>query len=95
MMPLMLNGKIGCSCQFSHEGETQRSVELDPFTHQHPQTPTIYPDIAERWFSDLELPSFRDKSKESGEKDDGRSLDQIVERILEKQREIEQPEYKH
>jgi pentatricopeptide repeat protein len=82
MTPLILNALAGLACVLVREGETERSLELYQLMHEHPQTPTIYLDLAERWFPDLELPSFRDKSKESEEKDDGRGLDKIVVSIL-------------
>jgi predicted ATPase/DNA-binding SARP family transcriptional activator len=95
MTPLILNALAGLACVLVREGETERSLELYQLVHEHPQNVTIYLDLAERWLSDIDLPSLRDESTESGKRDDGRSLDQIVERILEEQREIEQPEYKH
>jgi hypothetical protein len=72
----------GLACILVREGETKRSLELYRLVHEHPQTPSIYLDLAERWFPDLETSTFQNESEESEVEIDNDMLDQIVESIL-------------
>ncbi len=75
MTPLILNALAGLACVLVREGETKRSLGLYQIVHEHQQTPTIYLNLTERWFPDLDVPSLHDESMESGEKDDSDVLD--------------------
>jgi hypothetical protein len=78
MTPLILNALAGLACVLVREGETESSPKLYQLVYEHPQTPTIYLDLAERWFPDLELPSFQEESEAFGVEDGDETLDQVV-----------------
>jgi hypothetical protein len=82
MTPLILNALAGLACVLVREGETESSPELYQLVNEHPQTPSTYLDLAERWFPDLETSTFQNESEESEVEIDNDMLDQIVESIL-------------
>jgi tetratricopeptide (TPR) repeat protein len=82
MTPLILHALAGLACAMVKEGETERPFELYQIFRSHPQTPAIYLDTAEAFFSDLDMPAFQDEPVASGVEYDDETLDQVVEAVL-------------
>jgi predicted ATPase/DNA-binding SARP family transcriptional activator len=82
MTPLILHALAGLACALAMEGKTQRSLKMYQLVQCHPQTPAIYLEMAERWFSKLDLLPLPDTPVVSEAKDSDETLDQAVASIL-------------
>ena len=56
LTPLVLNSLLGIACVLAQRDELQQGFELYQLVENHPITPTIYLDMAERW-----MPAAADK----------------------------------
>jgi tetratricopeptide (TPR) repeat protein len=71
LVPLILYGLAGLACVMALEGE-EEGLRLFQFVRAHPQTPSLYADMATRWFGE------GDTTKEMV----GETLEEVVERVM-------------
>jgi predicted ATPase/DNA-binding SARP family transcriptional activator len=50
LAPLRLCGLAGLACVLALEGDERKALRLFKFVRDHPQTPALYVEMAERWF---------------------------------------------
>jgi predicted ATPase/DNA-binding SARP family transcriptional activator len=82
MTPLMLHALSGLACVMTTEGETKRSFELYQTIREHPQTPAIYLELVDSWFSefDMNFPDMGERS--SGRSEDRETLESLIETCI-------------
>jgi hypothetical protein len=80
--PLILYSLAGTACLMAEEGKEAQAVELLAFAEEHPQTPPIYLEIAERRFIDIETRLPRAALSTARERGAASELEAVVGAVL-------------
>jgi tetratricopeptide (TPR) repeat protein len=72
MAPVSLFGLAGLACVLAQEGDKAQALRLFRFVRAHPQTPTLFIDMAARWFGQVGDAEMEEKQ----------TLEEVVDRVL-------------
>jgi ATP/maltotriose-dependent transcriptional regulator MalT len=82
MIPLALYAIIGMACVLVEVGELGRGVALLATAKAHEKTPTIYLDLAERWFEGIEDKLSAESHAEATAQGESHDPKKVIEELL-------------
>jgi predicted ATPase/DNA-binding SARP family transcriptional activator len=82
VVPQSMYAIIGLACILAQEGDEARALELVRFVQNHPETPEIYLQQAERWIAALKRTSLRSANNGAGVARNIETVDEVITRVL-------------